>query len=445
MIQKKVIPAISVFLTTIAVIVLSQEANETDTLEGCVTSRTGEAVFKVSGIPGPPGPQGPSGPKGETGEKGLSGEKGEVGSKGERGDQGEGLPGAIGMKGEMGNKGDVGPPGLRGPIGIPGLAGVPGPRGASGRNGDEGPPGPEGPIGITGASGLPGPPGEAGAPGTAELSSADYNRIIANLTNTLTQKTECRSSCVPKSCQEILLSNPLASTDYYFISGGPYQPAHRVYCVVDQPLCGETGGWMQVAYINMADSSQKCPTQLVEHRRSNTAQRACGKPVSNGHFEITLPSLNVSYTKVCGRVKGYQVGSPDAFSGRGDGIYITQGQQKLHLWAYIAGWSETQSSHLSCPCAGIGFSGTVPIANNYYFCESGSDRGVSPSNNNHVFWDDPLWDGRNCPRGNTCCNNYGWFARSLTTSSDNLNLQWQLDERKANEDIYLDLVEIYIK
>ena len=374
---------------------------------------SGEVAFKVAGLPGKIGPQGPTGPKGQKGSTGLTGRPGTEGSQGS--------------------------PGLRGPRGVPGLPGVQGHRGLPGTNGKLGHQGPPGPKGSVGWPGLPGAPGDIGPPGIAELSTRDYNFILTNLTKQLNLMLK-ESRCTPKSCDEILQNNPHAQNGYYFVSNGPYQPVHRVYCVMERTLCGETGGWVRTAYIDMTDSSEMCPSKLLEYKRTNRTQRACGKPVTVGNYEITFPSYNITYSKVCGRVRGYQVGSPDAFHHNQDGINIIRGT--THLWSYIAGWSEKRHI-LSCPCAGSGYKGRIPIANNYFYCESGSDDRVT--DNSKVFWDDPLWDGANCPSGNSCCDNYGWFTRKVIESSDDIELKWQLNERKANEDIYVDIVEIYIK
>ena len=77
------------------------------------------------------------------------------------------------------------------------------------------------------------------------------------------------------------------------------------------PQCGE-GIWYRVAYLNMTNSSQQCPSAWREY---NTNQfRTCGKPISS---VASRPSqifpISRLYSKVCGRVIGIQVASPDAF------------------------------------------------------------------------------------------------------------------------------------
>ena len=120
------------------------------------------------------------------------------------------------------------------------------------------------------------------------------------------------------------------------------------------PQCGE-GIWYRVAYLNMADSSQQCPSAWREY---NTNQfRACGRPVSSG---ASRPSqifpISRQYSKVCGRVIGIQVASPDAFyhgrrshinEGYMDGVSITRGSPRHHIWSYVGSVSEVSDN--VCP------------------------------------------------------------------------------------------------
>jgi hypothetical protein len=85
------------------------------------------------------------------------------------------------------------------------------------------------------------------------------------------------------------------------------------------------------------------------------------------------------------------------------------------------------------------------IGTNYY-CESGLYK--TPSVNWYTsdpFWNDPLWDGAGCPSGNNCCQHDGWFHRDITNTTDNIDVHLCLDEEPANEDVYIDIVEIYVR
>jgi hypothetical protein len=84
-------------------------------------------------------------------------------------------------------------------------------------------------------------------------------------------------------------------------------------------------------------------------------------------------------------VRGYQGANIVAFYHHGqrsqtidtnyvDGVSITKGTPRQHLWTYAAGFSETHySDYVNCPCARPGYNTSwIPsfIGNNYY-CEAG--------------------------------------------------------------------------
>ena len=75
--------------------------------------------------------------------------------------------------------------------------------------------------------------------------------------------------------------------------------------------CGSTG-WRRVAYLNMSDSSQQCPSVW---REITTPFRVCARrSLSTGSCEgINYTTGSVQYDQVCGRIIGYQFGQPEAF------------------------------------------------------------------------------------------------------------------------------------
>ena len=102
--------------------------------------------------------------------------------------------------------------------------------------------------------------------------------------------------------------------------------------IVEHPECGD-GEWYRVAYLNMTDPSQQCPSAWREY----TGVRACGRPVSSvGSCPTTLYPTNGQYSRICGRVIGYQVLTPDGFrhhdhTGYLDGVSITHGESHHHI------------------------------------------------------------------------------------------------------------------
>ena len=94
--------------------------------------------------------------------------------------------------------------------------------------------------------------------------------------------------------------------------------------------CGGSTGWRRVAYLNMSDSSQQCPSVWQE---ITTPHRVCGRRSSIANCEgLNYTTGGVQYNQVCGRIIGYQVGAPESFPGSGsrsintyyvDGVSVT--------------------------------------------------------------------------------------------------------------------------
>ena len=76
--------------------------------------------------------------------------------------------------------------------------------------------------------------------------------------------------------------------------------------------CNGTPGWRRVAFINMTDTSYNCPTGL---NLTSYSKRTCGRShTTNGGCSSTTFSVEgLPYSRVCGRIRGYQFGATDAF------------------------------------------------------------------------------------------------------------------------------------
>ena len=82
----------------------------------------------------------------------------------------------------------------------------------------------------------------------------------------------------------------------------------------------------------------------------------------------------------------------------------------------------------------------APFVGDDYYSESGF-----VYNTNRIVWEDPLWDGEGCTQpGNTCCQRSGWFHKEVPLTSGNIEVRWCGDESRANEDVYTDIVEIWV-
>ena len=158
-----------------------------------------------------------------------------------------------------------------------------------------------------------------------------------------------------------------------------------------------------------------------------------------------------TYTKVCGRVIGYQIGHPDAFhssdsinSAYLEGVSITYGSFiHTHIWMLAADLSETGSS--ACPCDSGSSKFPPSFVGNNYYCESGNRN--STSTDYFLYADDPLWDGQQCSSEGTCCSNGRnppWFSVDLNSpTTDSIEVRICADFN-TSEDTPIEQLELYI-
>ena len=250
-----------------------------------------------------------------------------------------------------------------------------------------------------------------------------------------------------KSCQDVMRHSHFGSiSGYYHIN------SQLMYCEMGE-LCNSTGGWTRLAYLDMSDSTVDCPTGFRLYTRNGI--RACGRPDGGASCtSVKFPSNGISYSQVCGRVVGYQRGSPDGLNNEPndinsyylDGISITQSHSRKHVWSLMCGLYDSKSSEYNCQCNNNAQS-LHPFIGDHYFCESGN-----PSvdwRSLQLYIDDPLWDGEGCgSEEEACCTAPGlpWFHRSLDTSTDYLELRVCGDEDSStNEDVPVSFFELYVK
>ena len=222
-------------------------------------------------------------------------------------------------------------------------------------------------------------------------------------------------------------------------------------------VCGGSTGWKRVAYLDMSDPSQQCPSAWKE---ITTPHRVCGRKSASASCEgITYTTGSEQYGQVCGRIIGYQISTPDAFNGAGqsidtyylDGVSVTYGSPRQHIWSFVAGVDEQRThSGSTCPCvAGSADGNRIPsfVGQNYY-CESG----LTEFNGTHagIFWSngDPLWDGQGCGPTSSCCtfNSPPWFnVQPSSPTTDNIEVRICGDQAIGDEDTPIQLIELYVK
>ena len=219
--------------------------------------------------------------------------------------------------------------------------------------------------------------------------------------------------------------------------------------------CNSTGGWMRVANLDMTDTNQHCPSGF---RLITSPKRTCGTPGSRC-VSTTFPLNGVKYSRVCGKIIGYQYGSPEAFSAyyqnRGitvdglyvDGLILSHGQRpRKHIWTFAVAQDETKSDQNACPCTkNTSYTGRIPpYVENNYFCDTGSTY-----NARYQFYHaDPLWDGSGCGPTSSCCgfNNPPWFCKQLPQpTNDDIEMRACTTGGSNDEYIALESIEIYAR
>ncbi len=216
----------------------------------------------------------------------------------------------------------------------------------------------------------------------------------------------------------------------------------------------------------MTNSSHQCPGDMEEVTLSG--KRVCGRSSSAARdscVSATFSASSLLYSQVCGRIRGYQYGYPDAFRIRSsassiesryvDGVSVTHGPpgSRKHVWTFATGLSENSGTNHNlseCPCVPSADLSSIRVPSfvgQDYFCESGVSSGIPPV---RLYPDDPLWDGDGCTvAGNTCCqfNNPPYFTKHLSTATRN-DLEVRACgyySRLWSEDTMIELMELYIK
>ena len=214
------------------------------------------------------------------------------------------------------------------------------------------------------------------------------------------------------SCLEVSQCNPQLPSEHYWITSSN-GTAVRVYCDMTRECScssASVGGWSRVAFLNMSDPTHQCPPAW---REFTEPVRTCGRtnetlPSGGGCSSVSFSSYNIAFSHICGRIIGYEFGSPSAFRPYTDstftriedpyveGVVTSRGTDKEHVWTFAASLQEV-TSHDACPCTNSQSTQTTPsFVGQDYFCETGITSGASID----IFYPDgdPLWDGEDCVR-----------------------------------------------
>ena len=265
------------------------------------------------------------------------------------------------------------------------------------------------------------------------------------------------------SCADIYDKNPTSHgrSGYYVLKT---DHLFFTYCDMELDCGGIKGGWMRIADIKKGDD---CPSGWT-HRYNKSY--CTGGPAAGCHSAY-FSTNSTRYDKVCGKTVGYQKGTMDGFypyayahgkvnyyrpvtTSRSldgayvDGISITTGSPRKHVWTYAVGLSEDYNNpQFNCPCAKTPGPDPPPYVGTHYYCESGNT-GTYRGEHAILYSNDPLWDGTGCGSENSCCYDAGmpWFFRQFpTTTTGDIEVRMCRDQEFADEGVAVEELQLYVQ
>ena len=130
-----------------------------------------------------------------------------------------------------------------------------------------------------------------------------------------------------------------------------------------------------------------------------------------------------------------------------DGVSLTHGDPRQHIWTFAVAQDELNTSPSSnCPCTNTNQSAQArpppATVGNDYFCDTGSARLT-------FYGDDPMWDGAGCGPLNTCCsfNTPPWFYKQLPQpTTDDIEMRvCRSGDPIDDEDVAIEIIEMFTR
>ena len=199
----------------------------------------------------------------------------------------------------------------------------------------------------------------------------------------------CGMTYSGSSCEDIFSNNPETGekSGYYHINNSTWTFCNMT-AISDglvSTCAGVGGGWKRIAHIDIS-AGDDCPSGW--HQDTYSGVSFC-RVVSDGNQTCASANFSTngtSYHRVCGRARGYQKGAANGFHWGHresqtidgyyvDGLSITYGNPRQHLWTYVHGqYDNRTATGFNCPCATAIGGGPAPLSfvGTNYYCESGS-------------------------------------------------------------------------
>ena len=287
----------------------------------------------------------------------------------------------------------------------------------------------------------------------------------------MSQEKVCSSFCSSlgmlesnpgKSCDDIYQINKASrgkSTHYWIQTSSG---VHQVYCDMELECGGHKGGWMRIADLDTS-MGDDCPTGWSKITTPNSStfptKVVCSSPSDNaGCYSASFTVNGSAYHKICGKARGYQRSTPDAFAALAgirnidgpyvDGLSITIGTNRKHVWTYAVGVSNgcgNPAPDFNYPCSD--FPGALPptFVRDHYYCESGN---VGALQHGPLYTNDPLWDGEGCHDNNDCCTDAAlpWFSRQFPAAKqEDVEVRICHDQTVGDEDILVEMLQLFVQ
>ena len=276
------------------------------------------------------------------------------------------------------------------------------------------------------------------------------------------RKVYCGMSYTGSSCEDIYNNNPETGdkSGYYRININQWTFCNMTeITVATLPTCaGVGGGWRRIANMDISTGGD-CPSGWRKDTHSGVSFCRVVSDDYNTCSSTTFSTNGTSYQRVCGRARGYQKGWSVAFTlSRSqtidgyyvDGLSITHGNPRQHIWTFANGLYDGPGDDLNnydqfnCPCAPGSLYSSPPFVGTNYYCESGTNNTYSHST---YYFNDPLWDGSGCITSN-CCDNptQPWFYRELNgTTTDDIEARICREHGFISGSTLIDQLELYIQ
>lgn len=283
--------------------------------------------------------------------------------------------------------------------------------------------------------------------------------------SSVTNDDEVASAMVSQeSCLQLQRELGVTESGYYLVKQS------SVYCDMALECGGYKGGWTRVISLNTS-RGDSCPTGWTNDY--SNGGRYCTGGQDAGCHSMKISTNQVRYGRICGWLRGYQRGSMNAFfpaayalgtatgykpekassSINGpyvDGISITVGELRKHVWTYAVGLSDDYSYNYSrggynCPCAQHPGPDPPSFVQHHYYCESGNTGRYTAG---QYYSNDALWDGRGCGTNNNCCAQAGlpWFFRQfIMPITGDIEVRICRDQNNSDEEVIVEQMAIYIQ